>query len=78
MSKKMREKPTIRIPIGIFGLLFGLGLYALAIAWASQYFENWPMPVQAIIYLVLGLIWLPPLRPLLIWMETGSWRAPKA
>lgn len=72
----MREKPTIRIPIGILGMVIGLGAYALGIAWLSQYFETWPIPVQAIVYLVLGLIWLPPLRPLLIWMETGSFRAP--
>jgi len=23
---------------------------------------------------VLGTIWIAPLRPLLIWMETGKWR----
>jgi hypothetical protein len=29
------------------------------------------------IYLALGLIWLLPLRRFLIWMETGSWSAPR-
>ena len=33
-----------------------------------------PILVQAILYLVLGIIWILPLRPLLIWMETGRFR----
>ena len=28
---------------------------------------------QALVYLVLGVIWLLPLRRFLIWMETGRW-----
>jgi hypothetical protein len=31
--------------------------------------------MQAVIYIVSGIIWIAPLRPLLIWMETGRWRA---
>ena len=32
-----------------------------------------PVLVQVPIYLVLGTIWLLPLRRFLIWMETGRW-----
>ena len=32
--------------------------------------------VLAIVYAVAGIIWIAPLRPLLIWMETGSFKAP--
>ena len=38
----MREKPTLRIPLGILGLLVALALYALAVAWASQWIERLP------------------------------------
>ena len=72
----MREKPTWRIPFGILALLLGLGLYALAVMWASQWIERLPNLAQAVVYLVLGVIWLLPLRRFLVWMETGSWKVP--
>jgi len=31
--------------------------------------------VQALFYLVMGIVWIVPLKPLLRWSETGSWRA---
>ncbi|MXO64667.1 DUF2842 domain-containing protein [Altericroceibacterium endophyticum] len=69
----MREKPTWRIPFGILMLVAGLALYGLAIAAASDWIGMLPVLVQTIIYLVLGIIWLLPLRRFLIWMETGHW-----
>jgi hypothetical protein len=70
----MRDKPTLRIPLGILALLAVLGVYAVAVVWASQWIERLPMLAQALVYLVLGTIWLLPLRRFLIWMETGRWR----
>ena len=69
----MRTRPTLRIPLGILGLLVALGVYAGVIAWASQWIERLPNWAEALAYLVLGLIWLLPLRRFLIWMETGRW-----
>lgn len=70
----MRDKPTLRIPLGILGLLIALAAYALAVAWASQWIGQLPTLVQALVYLVLGVAWLPPMRRFLMWMETGRWR----
>ena len=72
----MRDKPTLRIPLGILALLHGLAVYALAVMWASQWIERLPALAQAAVYLVLGVAWLLPLRRFLIWMETGSWKVP--
>ncbi|MCB5424332.1 DUF2842 domain-containing protein [Altererythrobacter sp. CC-YST694] len=69
----MRSKPTLRIPFGILGLLAALAIYALFIAWASQWIGTLHVLVQTPIYIVLGTIWLLPLRRFLIWMETGRW-----
>lgn len=69
----MRERPTLRIPFGILALLAGLALYALAVLWASPWIERLPALLQALIYVVLGIAWLLPLRRFLIWMETGRW-----
>ena len=71
----MRTEPTWRIPIGILGLLAVLTVYGLAIAfWLPRLIATWPTLVQVPLYLVLGVIWLLPLRNFLIWMETGKWR----
>jgi hypothetical protein len=69
----MRDRPTLRIPFGILALLAVLAVYALAVAWASQWIEQLPNLAQALVYLMLGTIWLLPLKRFLIWMETGSW-----
>ena len=69
----MREKPTLRIPLGILALLIALGAYIGAVVWASQWIERLPVLAQALVYLVLGTAWLLPLRRFLIWMETGRW-----
>ena len=72
----MRTEPTLRIPLGILALLVALAVYAGAIVWASQWIGQLPVPAQTVIYLVLGIAWLLPLKRFLIWMETGSWKAP--
>lgn len=73
----MREEPTWRIPAGILGLLICLIIYGVLIArYIPGLIGNWNGLLQAIVYLALGLLWLLPLRRLLIWMETGEWSAP--
>jgi hypothetical protein len=69
----MRDKPTWRIPFGVLVLLLGLVVYALAVMWASPWIGRLPVLVQALVYLVLGVAWLLPMRRFLIWMETGRW-----
>ena len=68
----MREKPTWRIPAGILGLLFGLAIYSLVIArYVPEIIGQWHALAQALVYVILGVIWLLPLKRFLIWMETG-------
>jgi hypothetical protein len=73
----MRREPTLRIPLGILALVATLAIYAVAVMWASQWIGRLPVLAQAPVYLVLGTIWLLPLRRFLIWMETGRWNAPR-
>ena len=67
-------KPTWRKPAGIFLIL------ALIVAWcglvvsAADLIEGAAWPVKAAFFLVAGLAWILPLKPLLRWMETGSFR----
>lgn len=70
----MRREPTWRIPAGLLALLAVLTVYALLVArYVPSLTEGWPVALQTLVYIVLGLVWLLPLRRFLIWMETGRW-----
>jgi membrane protein YdbS with pleckstrin-like domain len=68
-----RLQPTWRKPAGIIALLVALALYAGLVAHLAQMMAVWPVWAQTVAYLVLGTVWLLPLRRFLIWMETGRW-----
>lgn len=67
-------KPTWRKPAGIFAILAIIVMWSGLIASLSGYVFEWPVLVQAIFYLVAGLLWILPLKPLLRWMETGHFK----
>ncbi len=67
-------EPSGRKLVGIAGLLALIALWALLIASLADTVGDWPVLVQAVFYLVTGIIWILPLRPLLRWMETGRFR----
>ena len=70
----MRTEPTWRIPVGILGLLAALIVYGILVAMiVPEWINTWPTLAQTVVYIVLGVIWLLPLRRFLIWMETGRW-----
>lgn len=74
----MRETPTWRIPFGIVGLFILLIIYGVVIArYAPGIIGSWSGGAQTVVYVVLGLVWLLPLKRFLIWMETGRWNAPE-
>jgi hypothetical protein len=61
--------------------LAGIGLILLLIfGWAAfvaslaPVVGKWPVLVQAPYYLVMGIAWIIPLKPLIRWIETGSFR----
>ncbi|SLJ89990.1 DUF2842 domain-containing protein [Novosphingobium mathurense] len=70
----MRETPTWRIPIGVLGLCVALAVYSILIAtYVPPLIGNWHTLAQTPVYVVLGVVWIMPLRRFLIWMETGRW-----
>jgi hypothetical protein len=70
------KQPSWRKPVGMIVILAIIAIWAFMVASASAYIGQLHILVQAVIYLIAGIIWIAPLRPLLIWMETGSFRAP--
>jgi len=60
--------------VGVLGIVVALAVYGLVIAAVlAPLIAGWPALAQAPIYLVLGIVWILPLRRYLIWMETGRW-----
>ena len=50
-----------------------IAAWALVVASLSHLVGHWPVLVQAPFYLVMGIIWIFPLKPLIRWAQTGTW-----
>ncbi|MBO9577077.1 MAG: DUF2842 domain-containing protein [Sphingobium sp.] len=70
----MDYKPTWRKPTGMLLILAVIAVWAFIVASFSQTIGRWPGIVQLIVYVAAGIVWIFPMRPVLIWMETGRWR----
>ena len=66
--------PTWRKPAGMLAIMTLIAVWCVLIASASAYVGGWHWAAQLGFYLVTGMIWIAPLKPLLRWMETGRWR----
>ena len=64
-------EPSWRKPAGIFAILALIAVWAVMVVSLSETVGRWPILLQAIFYLIAGLAWILPLKPLLRWMETG-------
>jgi hypothetical protein len=67
-------KPSWRKPAGAFAIVLLIIGWTALVASLSGSIGRLPTLVQAIVYLVAGVVWILPLRPLLVWMESGSRR----
>jgi uncharacterized membrane-anchored protein len=70
------KPPTWRKPVGMIAILAIIFVWTFIVVSASAFIGQLHMLLQAVIYLIAGVVWIAPLRPLLIWMETGSFKAP--
>lgn len=70
-------EPSWRKPVGMLLMLVYLAIYALLVASLADTLATLPAALQFAAYLVAGIAWLLPLRPLFVWMNTGNWRAGK-
>ena len=67
-------QPTWRKPAGMLAILLLILVWVVLVASFSTQIGALPVWAQALIYLVLGIVWILPLKPLLRWMELGRWR----
>jgi hypothetical protein len=71
----MRE-PSTRKLAGTALILLLIVFWAAFVASLAPVVGTWPILVQAPFYLVMGLVWIIPLKPLVRWIQTGRFTAP--
>jgi membrane protein implicated in regulation of membrane protease activity len=68
------NQPSWRKPVGMFLILGLIAIWAVVILALSPIIGALAWPLQAIFYAIAGVVWIMPLRPLLRWMELGTFR----
>lgn len=71
---RIPPEPSWRKPAGMFGLIAYIAVYALIVSVLSDQLAGLPRLVEPLAYLVAGIAWVAPLKPLFLWMNTGRWR----
>lgn len=69
-------QPSWRKPAGMFAILALIAAIAVLVASFAEDIAKLPLAAQGLVYVVCGIVWIAPLRPLLSWMETGRFRRP--
>lgn len=68
-------QPSGRKLAGIAAILLLIVLWATFVASLARIVGQWPIIIQAAFYLIMGTVWIIPLKPLLRWIETGSFHS---
>lgn len=63
--------PSIRKPMGVLLILGIIVVWVIIVLQAAHWVSVWPWPVQAVFYLIAGIVWILPMGPILKWMEAG-------
>ena len=72
-----QEPPSSpRTLAGITLILLLIAVWAAFVASLAPFVGRWPVLIQALFYLIMGIVWIIPLKPLVRWMQTGSFRTP--
>jgi hypothetical protein len=68
-------QPSARKLVGIALIGAIILVWAAFVASLAPFVGKWPVLVQAPYYLFVGVVWALPLKPLIRWIQTGSFRA---
>ncbi len=63
--------PSWRKPAGMLLIVAIIVLWAVLIASMSGVVGQWHWVLQLAFYVVAGIVWITPMKPLLRWMEGG-------
>jgi predicted membrane channel-forming protein YqfA (hemolysin III family) len=62
-------RPSWRKPAGMFLILLLIGIWAWFVATLADLLPGMTWPLRALFFIVAGIVWILPLKPLLRWME---------
>ena len=68
------NEPSPRKLVGIGLILAIIVVWAIFVASLAPFVGKWPVLVQAPYYLFAGVAWALPLKPLIRWIQSGSFR----
>ena len=74
LTMAQAPQPSARKGAGIAIILLLIVVWAAFVALLSPTVGRWPILVQALFYLFMGIVWIIPLKPLIRWSETGALR----
>ncbi len=63
--------PSWRKPAGMLLIVAIIIVWALLVASLSGVVGQWHWVLQLAFYVVAGIVWITPMKPLLRWMEGG-------
>ena len=66
--------PSARTLAGIALIVLLIVIWAAFVAGLARIVGQWPVLVQAPFYLFMGIVWILPLKPLVRWIQTGTFR----
>lgn len=64
--------PSWRKPVGVLLMLALIVVWALLVLVATPAVLTLAWPLQAIFFAIAGTVWILPMKPLLRWMELGT------
>lgn len=68
------DRPSWRKPAGILLILLLIAIWGFIVVTVAEALPELPWPLKALFFIVAGIAWILPLKPLLRWMELGRWR----
>lgn len=63
--------------LGMTAILSWILAWSVLIATLADRVTGFHWALTAVFFIVAGIAWIAPLKPLLRWMETGRWRVPQ-
>ena len=66
--------PNARSLIGTLAIIAIIVVWAFVVVSLIERAGNWTVLAQMAAFLIAGLVWVLPVRPLLTWMATGRFR----
>ena len=63
--------PSWRKPAGMLLIVAIIIVWAMLVASLSGVVGQWHWVLQLLFYVVAGIVWITPMKPLLRWMEGG-------